>query len=111
MAHKASRRSRVIGLGLNDQLDVDRICRGGHLVHFSLNHRTWMETGWKEVIRYDTHHGRFHVHRFWRQKNKQIEYLEGEEDRVEDYEHHFQEAEKDIRKNWERYRRLVREKT
>ncbi len=111
MSHKTSRRSHVVGLGLNDQLDVDRVRRGGHLVHFSLNHRTWIVTGWKEVIRYDTHHGRLHVNRFWRKDKNQVGFLEQEAGNIEDYENQSQEAEKDTRENWEKYRRILREKT
>jgi hypothetical protein len=95
-------------LSLEDLLDVERTTEGGRLIHFSLNYRAWTRHGWKEVIRYDTHHGRLHIHRFWREKKDQVEHLE--EKRKQDYTEDFHQAEQKIQTEWRRYRRLIEKK-
>ncbi len=83
--------------------------KNGRLVEFVMNYRAKIKGTWREVIRYDTHHEKLHVHRFWRASDKQIEILE--ESQSEDYWPHFNEAFQDIDKNWHRYRQLVAEQT
>lgn len=95
-------------IGPEDVLDVQLRTRNGRILAFTLNHRTSIKGRWIQVIRYDTHHGRLHVHRFWRKEKDQVEILE--KDPIQDYTVQFQKAEKDILRNRVRYRSLIEEK-
>lgn len=74
-----------------------------------MNYSARIEGQWNQVIRYDTHHGRLHVHRYWRPKGNQIEYLEKEGSQCKDYGHTYQQIKEDLKENWRRYRHLYEE--
>lgn len=90
----------------NDFIDCIMQKSKGKITGFVVNYRAEITGEWREVIRYDTHHGRPHVHRYWRKKENQIEYLENAEKKFENYAAAYQEARKDIEENWKRYRQL-----
>jgi hypothetical protein len=48
-----------------DAVDMELTLQAGRVTGFCLNYRVRVGTDWHEVIRYDTAHGRPHVHRFW----------------------------------------------
>lgn len=88
-------------------MDVEIEKVSGQVVEFSLNHRALIGDEWKEVIRYDTRHGRLHVHRFWRPQGNQVTYLEEPRCRPTDRSEKLQAARDDIIEGWERHRRLL----
>lgn len=91
--------------GPDDVVDVATCKYKGRLVKFSVNYRANIEGTWREVIRYDTHHERLHVHRYWRASQKQTEILEKRE--IEDYWPYYEKAKQELDENWERFRRLI----
>lgn len=89
-------------------MDVEFEKAAGRVLRFSVNYRARINDEWHEVIRYDTHHGRLHVHRFWRQKGRQIENLEPHDSGPRDYTKALNEAQADIAGRWREYRDHLR---
>lgn len=81
----------------------------GKITGFVVNFRAKISGEWNEVIRYDTYHGKLHVHRYWRTKDNQIEYLEKEERNFKNYAAAYQKAREDIEENWKRFRQTYEE--
>jgi predicted amidohydrolase len=58
-----------------DVADIETGREGGEIVSFSTNLRAEIRQSWREGIRYDTGHGRLHVHRFWQEEKEQMEWI------------------------------------
>jgi hypothetical protein len=93
-------------LSLDDVLDVRLELDGTDLTGFSIQYRAFMGGEWRAIVRYDTSHGRFHVHRAWRpEPEEHMPALEGLP-----YKAALRFAEDDLRTNWGRYRGYVENK-
>jgi hypothetical protein len=90
-----------------DVLDVVFDVEGGKVVAFSVNYRALVRGEWREVVRYDTSHGRLHVHEFWPAGTERI--LPLEPDPIDDYTSALEEAMNDLDRNWKTYRSEVEE--
>jgi len=88
-----------------ENVDVSIMKAGGRTSAFSVNYRTLVDGVWRDVIRYDTAHGRVHVHRFWREREVE-DAGDAQEAGLEDA---AKAAYDDVRENWRGYRkRLLR---
>lgn len=109
MSTKSRPRRHVLPLSGDDEIDVALETRDGRVSGFAVNYRARWGSEWHEVIRYDTHHGRLHVHRFWRGPGRTIEFLERPGEGTQDHRERLQAAVDDIRQNWRAYRARLRE--
>jgi hypothetical protein len=87
-----------------DEVDVAIKKDDGRIRSFSVNYRTKIDDRWHDVIRYDTAHGRTHVHKFWTSP-KMIPLRE-----CTDMKAAIIEATKDIKSNWMIYKNNLIEK-
>jgi hypothetical protein len=88
----------------DDIVDIEFEKEEGKVVAFSANLRSRIDGEWREVIRYDTAHGRLHVHRFWRAEEDQIEDLDPSGEKAGDCGSALGEAVEGIVQNWRVYR-------
>ncbi|HLF05971.1 MAG TPA: hypothetical protein VI893_02150 [Thermoplasmata archaeon] len=96
-------------LSATDIMDVEIETDQGRVIGFSLNLRARIGEEWREVKRYDTRHGRLHVHRFWLPEEARIQWLEEEGDEATtDYARELREAEEELKRNWEIHRKRLR---
>jgi len=93
-----------IPLSLDDVLEVHLTLDGSELKDFSIQYKAYINGKWRRVIRYDTAHGYLHVHRAWRQEEDHdtVPQVDGLP-----YAAVLPWVEKDLKKNWARYRRYV----
>lgn len=91
--------------GPGENVDVSIMKADGRTSAFGVNYRTLVDGVWRDVIRYDTAHGRVHVHRFWRERA-----VEGVGDaHGTGLEYAAKAAYDNVRENWRGYRkRLLR---
>lgn len=90
-------------LTMDDVVDAELEIEDGRLVEFALNYRASFAGTWYEIIRYDTTHGTFHVHRFWKDEPAQVRTL-GKKTRMLDRIEQYEQAKQDIFENWQKYR-------
>lgn len=88
-----------------DVLDVRFDLRGNRITGFRVNYRAFIEGTWKEIVRYDTSHGRLHVHQFWAPRRGAKADLDA---RIrDDYTDAVSGCLDDLEANWQVYRRNV----
>lgn len=98
----SARRKRFVRfLSAEEVVDMELKIQAGAVTGFTLNYRAHMRGSWQEVVRYDTAHGRPHLHRFW----------EGRVPRpwphpASDLDAAFDWAEQDLSRPWRAYRAL-----
>lgn len=85
-----------------DLLDVRLDLRGNRITGFRINSRAFINDTWKEIVRYDTAHGRLHVHHFWPPHRDTSEDLEAA--LRHDYTVAVTESLRDLHANWQTYR-------
>ena len=87
-----------------DEVDVSIKKDDGRIKSFSVNYRTKIDERWHDVIRYDTAHGKTHVHKFW-MSPKMIPLKA-----CTDMKSAIIEVTKDIKSNWATYKSRLTEK-
>src|SRR5688572_30070732 len=98
----------VLQLSDEDEVHVMMRIERRRLVAFALNLRTLVGDTWREVVRYDTAHGRLHVHRFWLPPSSRVTALETPTRGRKDYTTAFRDARKDLEQNWQQHRGRIR---
>lgn len=93
--------------GETDFLDIRLFIERGRVVAFVLNYTAVIDGESREVVRYDTCHGRLHVHRAWLDGPASLVDLEAPGRRGADYKARLRTAEADLRRNWRKYRSQV----
>lgn len=107
-----SQRTRFIRhLTTEDLVDVELDLHQGRVVGFRVNYRAYLHNTWVEIARYDTRHGRLHLHRFWLDSDEQVLDLEPQNRSTRDYGARFTQAVEDISENWTAYRACCEART
>jgi hypothetical protein len=99
-------RSTTFRLTFTWEDEVDVVIRkdDGKIKSFSVNYRTRIDDKWCDVIRYDTAHGKIHVHKFW--ISTKIIALKG----VTEMKTAVIDAVRDMKSNWSVYKNNLIEK-
>ena len=93
----------LVELTDGDEIDVWFDVHARRVVAFSVNDRAMVEGKWREVIRFDTAHGRPHVHRFWEaQQGRRRRLLRGP-----DLGELLSRCIADVRSHWSTYRAML----
>ena len=101
----SKKKKHQIQLTLEDILEVHLELEGSNLVNFSIQYKAFIKGEWRQVIRYDTAHGHLHVLRAWREgEGEPVSHLHGIP-----YKASLPWVKKDLKDNWERYRKFVEE--
>lgn len=77
------------------------------MVGFAINYRARVMDRWTEVCRYDTCHGRLHMHRFWLPPDRQIQEARSPIP-VWDTKRALDAAAEDLERQWRTYRMRMR---
>jgi hypothetical protein len=87
-----------------DRLEVAFIKERGKVTGFSIQHQAFIRGEWVSVVRYDTHHGYLHRHRFWLDEHDQIDEREPRGMPAADYTIPFKTAYDELCAKWRTFR-------
>lgn len=87
-----------------DRLEVAFTKERGKVTAFSIQYQAAIRGEWRSVVRYDTNHGYLHRHRFWLDKDDQIDDREPRDAPATDYTTPFKIAYDELCSKWREFR-------